>query len=126
MKSATNLWTLSAACPNTGRLKKRASPVERVLARICREAGARVKFNTSLRDMDVGVTSTDERNIEVMAQDLPCFAGAQLAIDVTLMSALGRNGRRRGRSRVAASQNRQRDAVFRSHDWALSFGRGCH
>ena len=64
--------------------------MERVLARICREAGARVKCNTRLRDMNVGVTSTDERNIEVLAQDLPCFGGAQLAIDVTLRSALGR------------------------------------
>ena len=65
-----------AACPNTGRLKKRASPVERVLVRICREAGACVKFNARLRDMNVGVAST-ERNIEVLAQDLPwrCAAG---------------------------------------------------
>ena len=30
----------------------------------------------------------DERRIEVLAQDLPCFGGAQLAIDVTLRSAL--------------------------------------
>ena len=81
-----------AACPHTGRLKKRASPVERVMARICREAGARVKFNARLRDMNVGVASTDDRNIEVLAQDLPCYGGAQLAIDVTLRSALGRNG----------------------------------
>ena len=55
-----------AACPSTGRLKKRASPMERVLARVCREAGARVKFNAF----------TDTRRIEVLAQDLPCFGGA--------------------------------------------------
>ena len=78
-----------AACPNTGRLKKRASSVERVLARICRQAGARVKFNARLREMNVGVASTDDRNIEVLAQDLPCFGGAQLAIDMTLRSAVG-------------------------------------
>ena len=81
-----------AACPNTGRLKKRAMPVERMMARVCREAGARVKLNARLRDMNIGVASTDDRNIEVLVQDLPCFGGAQLAIDVTLRSALGRNG----------------------------------
>ena len=31
----------------------------------------------------------DERRIEVRAQDLPCFGGAQLAVDVTLRSVLG-------------------------------------
>ena len=84
-----------AACPHTGRFKKRATPVERTLARTCREAGARVKFNAFLRDMNVGVRATDDRKIEVLAQDLPCFGGAQLAIDVTLRSAVGRNGEAR-------------------------------
>ena len=31
-----------AACARSGRVKKRAGPTERVLARVCREAGARV------------------------------------------------------------------------------------
>ena len=31
----------------------------------------------------------------MLAQDLPCFGGAQLAIDVTLRSAVGRNGEAR-------------------------------
>ena len=34
----------------SGRLKKRATPTERALARVCREAGARVMFNVFLRD----------------------------------------------------------------------------
>ena len=38
-----------AACRRSGRVKKRAGPTERVLARVCREAGARVKFNAALR-----------------------------------------------------------------------------
>ena len=41
-----------------------------------------------------GVRATD-RKIEVLAQDLPCYGGAQLAIDVTLRSAVGRNGEAR-------------------------------
>ena len=39
----------------------------------------------------VGVPSADERRIEVLAQDLPCF-GAQLAVDVTLRSPLRSTG----------------------------------
>ena len=81
-----------AACPSTGRLKKRAIPFERVLARVCREAGARVRFNAFMRDMNIGVGATDARRIEVLVQDLPCFGGAQLAVDVTLRCALTRTG----------------------------------
>ena len=47
-----------AACPRTGRLMKRATPTERMLARICREAGARVRYNAFLRDMKVHVPAT--------------------------------------------------------------------
>ena len=57
----------------------------RMLARVCREAGARVKFNAYLRDMNLGVPRNDEGRIEVLAQDLPCFNGAQLAVDITLL-----------------------------------------
>ena len=64
-----------AACARTGRLKKRATPIERMLVRVCREGGARVRYNAFLRDMNVGVRASDERRIEVLAQDLPCFGG---------------------------------------------------
>ena len=74
----------------SGRLQKRSTPIERVLARVCREAGARVRFNASLRDMNVGVRAEDETHIEVLAQDFPCLAGTQLAMDITLQSALTR------------------------------------
>ena len=57
------------------RLKRRATPVKRVVARIFREAGARVRFNALVQDMNVGVPSAAERRIEVLAQDLPCFGG---------------------------------------------------
>ena len=78
-----------AACTPSGRVKKRAGPTERVLARVCREAGARVKFN-ALRDMNLGVPGGDERRIEVVAQDLPCFGGAELAVDITLEALCAR------------------------------------
>ena len=81
-----------AACARTGRLKKRATPIERMLVRVCREGGARVRYNAFLRDMNVGVRASDERRIEVLAQDLPCFGGAQLAIDITLRGVLSSSG----------------------------------
>ena len=64
--------------------KKRANPIERTLARVFREAGARVRFNAVLRDMNVGVRADDDRRIEVLAQDFPCFGGSQVAVDVIL------------------------------------------
>ena len=69
-----------------------STPIERVLARVCREAGARVRFNAFLRDMNIGVGANDGRRIEVLAQDLPCFGRAQLAVDATLRCALARTG----------------------------------
>ena len=41
-----------AACPQSGRLRTRAIPTERTLARVCREAGASVRCNAKLRDMN--------------------------------------------------------------------------
>ena len=64
-------------------MKKRAIPTERLLARVFRDA--------FLRDMNVGAPATDTRRIEVLAEDLPSFAGAQLAVDIALRCALTRN-----------------------------------
>ena len=81
-----------ASCTVSGRIRKRATPIERTVARICREAGALVRFNAFLRDMNINVGAADERRIEVLAQDLPSFGGAQLAVDVTLRSVLSATG----------------------------------
>ena len=40
------------------------------MVRICREAGATVRFNTRLREMNVAVSANDERSIEVLASGL--------------------------------------------------------
>ena len=77
-----------AACPQSGRLKRRAVPTERSLARVCREAGATVTRNVKLRDLNVQVPATDEREIEVVAAGLSIHHGAQLAVDITLRSAV--------------------------------------
>ena len=81
-----------AACARSGRLRTRAVGPERTVARICREAGALVRCNTKLRDMNVAVPAADERAIEVLASGLPLFQGAQLAVDVTVRSALTAHG----------------------------------
>ena len=50
-------------------------------ARVCREAGARVSTNTLLSDLNLpSVDRMDSRRIEVIANGLPLFQGAQLAI----------------------------------------------
>ena len=79
-------------------MKSRASPIERVVAQICREAGARVRTNTKLCDLNVSVAATDARQIEVIASGLPAFGGAQLAVDVTLRSVLGADGSHRAQA----------------------------
>ena len=81
-----------AACARSGRLKTRALAPERTLARVCREAGATVRYNARLRDMNVAVTAQDDRAVEVLASGLPLFFGAQLAVDVTLRCALTAEG----------------------------------
>ena len=78
---------LRSACPRSGRLKSRAHAPERTLARVCREAGATVRFNAMLRDMNIAMVATDHRAIEVLASGLPLYHGVQLAVDITIRCA---------------------------------------
>ena len=117
-----------AACATTGVLRARAAPIERAVARICREAGARVAVNVPLSRMNLAVPVTDARQIEVLANDLPLWHGAQLAVDVTLVSPLGRTGQVRhasdanpGAAILAASQ-RKREHTYPE----FSGSRRCH
>ena len=81
-----------AACPRSGRLRTRAVGPEKTLARVCREAGATVRINTKLRDMNVAISASDAREIEVLASGLPLHHGAQLTVDITVRNALTANG----------------------------------
>ena len=82
-----------AACAQAGVLGRRGWALESVAARICREAGGRVTTNVLLRDLDVEMPNVaDGRRLEVVADGLPLFGGAQLAIDTTLVCALRRDG----------------------------------
>ena len=81
-----------AACAVCGVLSTRGFPLESAMARVCREGGARVQFNSFLRDLNIGAAVSDGRRIEVIANGLPLFKGAQLAIDTTIVCPVGRNG----------------------------------
>ena len=90
-----NLDTLGdhrAACPRAGILAGRGYALEAAAARICREAGARVVTNCFVRDLNLTAPPDDGRRLEVVANNLPLWNGAQLAIDTTLVSALRANG----------------------------------
>jgi hypothetical protein len=81
------------ACSTCGVLRTRAKPLEKAIARVCREAGARVVENAFLRDMNLnGISNRDQRQIEVLAIGLPLWRGMQLAVDTTLVSPVRRNG----------------------------------
>ena len=80
------------ACPRAGVLGPRGFALEAAAARISREAGARVVNNCFLRDLNLDVPPEDGRRLEVVANNLPLWNGAQLAIDTTLVSPLRGNG----------------------------------
>ena len=67
--------------------------METAAAQVCREAGARVRLNTTVRDLDLlpGALFADRR-LEVVADGLPLFNVAQLAIDTKMVSALRGDG----------------------------------
>ena len=84
-----------SACAQVGVLAHRAGPLERAAARICREAGARVATSVALRDLNLDVPATDGRRIEVVANGLPLWQGAQIAVDTTLVCPVRRDGQAR-------------------------------
>ena len=84
-------------CPSRDLTQPR-KPLERAAARICREAGARVTTNTRIIDLNIDhVDTQDDRRIKVIANGLPLWGRAQLAVDTTLVSPLTRAGHPRMR-----------------------------
>ena len=82
-----------AACSRAGVLGPQGFAVESVAARICREGGARVATNLTVRDMDLRPPNVnDGRRLEVVADGLPLLGGVQLAVDTTLVSSLHCDG----------------------------------
>ena len=61
--------------------------MECAAAQLCREAGARVSTNVHVRDLDFAdLNVVDGRRLEVVADGLSLWHGAQLAINTTLVS----------------------------------------
>ena len=82
-----------ASCSRAGVLGRRGFALESAPARVCREAGATVSTNIFVRDLDVvAAQAEDQRRIEVIAEGLPVFHGALLAVDTTLVSPLRADG----------------------------------
>ena len=78
---------------HAGVLSRRGHAMEIAAARVCREAGARVSTNVLVRDLDLlPLHRADARRLEVVADGLPIFHGAQIAVDTTLVSPLKRDG----------------------------------
>ena len=74
-------------------LGRRGFVVESAAARVCREAGARVSLNVRVQDMDLARPDVlDNSRLEIVADGLPLFHGAQLAIDTIVVSVLKRDG----------------------------------
>ena len=68
-----------AACARAGVMGRRGFAVESAAARVCREGGARVTTNVMVRDMDLAAPSPgDAPRLEIVADGLPLFGGAQL------------------------------------------------
>ena len=94
------------------------------MARICREAGARVKENQLLRDLNIVAQADDQRRIEVIANGLPFWGGKQVAIDTTVVSALTGRGVARGRREGQAIHEAEQDKRRRYPE--LLTGTRCH
>ena len=77
-----------------GVLGRRGFALECSAAQVCREAGGRVSTNVMVRDLDIPGphAAMDGRRLEVVADGLPLFDGAQLALDTTMVSPLHRDG----------------------------------
>ena len=70
--------------------------------------GSAVKAARGLRDMNFDVPLADSRRIEVLANGLPLWQGAQVAVDTTFVSPISRDGTaQRGRARTMCRAKRQ-------------------
>ena len=68
-------------------------PVEKIWARILREAGGRVREKVFLRDTSVpNIDPSDGRHIEVVATGLLVARGIPIAVDATIISPLHADG----------------------------------
>ena len=104
-----------AACGRAGVLGRRGFPLESTAARVCREAGGRVPVNVRVADLDLLPHGRiDNRKIEVVADGLPLFHGAQLAFDAAIVSPVRGDGsaRRQCADHDAAALHQARPTTY--------------
>ena len=102
------------------------SELEQAAARVCREAGARVTMHTRLSNLNIpAVQRFDDRTIEVIANGLPMWHGAQLAVDTTLVSPLTSDAqpRRRGGQYAGTALHTARRNKERTYPELVGAGR---
>ena len=96
-----------------------AGPSSALLPASAEEVRATVALNVRLRDLNVDAARQDERRIEVIANGLALWGGAQLAVDTTLVSPVTSAGAPR-RSALPAlhplSRAKPRSAPTQSSD----------
>ena len=83
-----------AACNRSGRLKKRALAPEE--ARVCREAGATVRCNAKLCDMNLAVAANDDRAISRFRTSVVLRSSVGCRHHSPLRPCCGRDGTARG------------------------------
>ena len=99
-----------ASCGGAGVLGRQEFAVESAGARICREGGARVTTDMMVRDLDPPMPlANDSRRLEIVADGLLLFGGAQLAVDMALVSSLHCDGTpHRGAATLTAPYSQKR------------------
>ena len=116
------LMNLYFTCAVSGVLGRRGFAVESAAARVCREAGARVSPNVRVQDMDLARPSaSDNRRLEIVADGLPLFHGAQSAVETAVVSVLTRDGRPQCHHGRCSSRNisaTERDNVSQA-EWPI-------
>ena len=89
-------------------LGRRGYPLEVAAAQVCREGGARVFTNVYVRDMDLAAfNALDSSRLEVVADGLTLFGGAQPAMDTAAAHVMARHWKSHGAGRSAHSRNWQ-------------------
>ena len=86
----------------TGRVRRRALPLEQIWAQIFKEAGGHVDRNVMLKDTTLpSISADDGRQLEILVTGLPLERGVPTGVDVTMTSPLHADGTPWNRADVA-------------------------
>ena len=80
------------ACMRSGRVQRRAKPLERMWERVAREAGATTAPQPEVASFILGLDADDGRRGDFVARGLPASRGRPLLADVALYGYLTSNG----------------------------------